>query len=42
MMEEGVFLPPSQYEAWFLSTAIGEKEIDKLAAAISNTFKSIS
>lgn len=42
MMEEGIFLPPSQYEAWFLSTAIGDKEIDKLATAISNTFKSIS
>lgn len=42
MMEEGVFLPPSQYEAWFLSTAIGEKETNKLSTAISKTFKSIS
>jgi len=42
MMEEGIFIPPSQYEAWFLSTAIGSNEFDKLKNAISKTFKTLN
>ncbi len=42
MMEEGVFIPPSQYEAWFLSIAIGSTELDKLKIAISNSFKNLN
>ncbi|MCF6359803.1 MAG: glutamate-1-semialdehyde 2,1-aminomutase [Cyclobacteriaceae bacterium] len=42
MMEEGVFIPPSQYEAWFLSIAIGSTELDKLKIAISNSFKKLT
>ena len=42
MMEEGVFIPPSQYEAWFLSIAIGAAELDKLKIAISNSFKKLT
>lgn len=42
MMEEGVFIPPSQYEAWFLSIAIGSTELDKLKIAISNSFKQLN
>lgn len=30
MLNEGVYLPPSQYESWFISTALGEQEIDKI------------
>ncbi len=41
MMEEGVFIPPSQYEAWFLSVAIGATELEKLKTAISNSFKNL-
>jgi glutamate-1-semialdehyde 2,1-aminomutase len=33
MLEEGVYLPPSGYEAWFLSTAHGEREIDRTLEA---------
>ena len=33
MLTRGVYLPPSPYEAWFLSTAFGEKEMDLLLAA---------
>jgi glutamate-1-semialdehyde 2,1-aminomutase len=29
MLERGVYLPPSGYEAWFLSTAHGEAEIER-------------
>jgi glutamate-1-semialdehyde 2,1-aminomutase len=34
MLDQGVYLPPSGYEAWFVSTAHGDDEIDrKLEAA---------
>lgn len=43
MIKNGVFLPPSQFEAWFLSSAISEKDIllfekavDKAMLAVSN------
>ena len=42
MMEEGVFIPPSQYEAWFLSIAIGASELEKLKNAISNAFQKLN
>lgn len=29
MLEQGIYLPPSPYEAWFLSTAFGDRELDK-------------
>lgn len=29
MLENGIYLPPSGYETWFISAAIGEKEIEK-------------
>jgi glutamate-1-semialdehyde 2,1-aminomutase len=31
MRERGVFLPPAQFEAWFVSTAHGETEIRRTA-----------
>lgn len=34
MMEHGIFLPPSQFEAWFLSTALTKKDINKIEEAI--------
>jgi glutamate-1-semialdehyde 2,1-aminomutase len=33
MLKEGVWLPPSQFETWFVSTAHGEDEIDRTIAA---------
>jgi glutamate-1-semialdehyde 2,1-aminomutase len=36
MLEEGIYLPPSQFEAWFVSLSHGEKEIEK---TISATYK---
>lgn len=42
MIENGVFLPPSQYEAWFLSTTIQEKEINKIAVAIDVAMKTVA
>ncbi|ANW96199.1 glutamate-1-semialdehyde aminotransferase [Wenyingzhuangia fucanilytica] len=37
MIENGVFLPPSQFEAWFLSTTITIKELKKLEEAIDKS-----
>jgi glutamate-1-semialdehyde 2,1-aminomutase len=42
MMERGVFLPPSQFEAWFLSTALDENDMNTLDNAIDESFKAIS
>jgi glutamate-1-semialdehyde 2,1-aminomutase len=39
MRERGVFLPPAQFEAWFLSTAHEEKEIRKTARAAEESLK---
>ncbi|MGH3111111.1 MAG: glutamate-1-semialdehyde 2,1-aminomutase, partial [Gaiellaceae bacterium] len=40
MLERGVYLPPSQFEAWFLSCAHGEAEIDATIAAAREAFAS--
>ena len=42
MNENGVFLPPSQFEAWFLSTEIGERELEKLSVAIEKSMAIVS
>lgn len=34
MLAEGVWLPPSQFEAWFISTVHTEREIDATIAAV--------
>ena len=33
MLEHGILIPPSQFEAWFLSLSHGEAEIDRIVAA---------
>jgi glutamate-1-semialdehyde 2,1-aminomutase len=33
MLDRGVYLPPSAFEAWFVSTAHGPSELDKVLAA---------
>jgi glutamate-1-semialdehyde 2,1-aminomutase len=38
MLDAGVLLPPSQFEAWFLSLAHGEAEIDLMIAAARTAF----
>ena len=34
MIKNGVFLPPSQFESWFLSSALTEKDIQLISKAI--------
>ncbi|HEV2112509.1 MAG TPA: glutamate-1-semialdehyde 2,1-aminomutase [Terriglobales bacterium] len=39
MLEQGVYLPPSQFEACFLSVAHGEKEIEQTVVAADVAFE---
>jgi len=41
MLEKGVYLPPSQFEAWFVSLAHGEKEIEFTVEKIYEALKEI-
>ncbi|WP_010651056.1 glutamate-1-semialdehyde 2,1-aminomutase [Oceanobacillus massiliensis] len=41
MMEEGIFLPPSQFEGLFLSTAHSDEDIAKTIQAIRTAFSKI-
>lgn len=34
LLKEGIYLPPSGYETWFISSAIGEEEIEKTLEAV--------
>jgi glutamate-1-semialdehyde 2,1-aminomutase len=34
MLDRGVYLPPSGYEAWFLSAAHDDEAIARIAAAL--------
>ena len=38
MLERGVYLPPSQFEAWFLSTEHGEAQLAATVAAAQEAF----
>jgi glutamate-1-semialdehyde 2,1-aminomutase len=42
MMENGVFLPPSQFEAWFLATAMTKRDIYKVRSAIQIAMKAVA
>ena len=39
MLEQGVWLPPSQYEAAFVSAAHGEREVEKTVTAAGEAFR---
>jgi glutamate-1-semialdehyde 2,1-aminomutase len=41
MMNHGIYLPPSQFEAWFLSLAHTQKDLDKTIEACDTAFKKI-
>ncbi|MDQ3216804.1 MAG: aminotransferase class III-fold pyridoxal phosphate-dependent enzyme, partial [Actinomycetota bacterium] len=41
MLERGVYLPPSRFEAMFLSTAHTESHIDRVATAAGEAFNSL-
>ena len=41
MLARGVYLPPSQFEAWFLSGAHSEKDVEKTVRAAGAALKEI-
>jgi glutamate-1-semialdehyde 2,1-aminomutase len=41
MMESGVYLPPSQFEAAFLSAAHTQKDVEETVAAARQAFGGI-
>jgi glutamate-1-semialdehyde 2,1-aminomutase len=42
MTHNGVFLPPSQFEAWFLSSALSKKDLEKISKAIDAAMKKVA
>ncbi len=42
MIREGIFLPPSQFEGLFLSTAHSDEDIEKTIEAVNRVFKELS
>jgi glutamate-1-semialdehyde 2,1-aminomutase len=41
MLAKGIYLPPSQYESWFLSAALGDSEYDQIITASKATLRSL-
>jgi glutamate-1-semialdehyde 2,1-aminomutase len=39
MLSQGVYLPPSAFEAWFVSTAIDDEALSRVAEAVGNAAK---
>jgi glutamate-1-semialdehyde 2,1-aminomutase len=42
MIENGVFLPPSQFESWFLSTRLNKKDMQKIKGAVDVAMEAVS
>jgi len=42
LLEHGVYLPPSNFESWFLSTAHTSEDIEKTIGAFEQAFKEIN
>jgi glutamate-1-semialdehyde 2,1-aminomutase len=41
MIENGIYIPPSQFEAWFLSSVISDEDMERLIKGINNAMKLI-
>jgi glutamate-1-semialdehyde 2,1-aminomutase len=42
MLDRGVYLPPSQFEAWFLSGAHSRRDIEKTIEAAREAMKAVA
>ena len=42
MLARGVYPPPSQFEAWFLSTAHTEKDVQKTIRAARDAMREVA
>jgi glutamate-1-semialdehyde 2,1-aminomutase len=41
LMNNGVYIPPSQFEAWFLNTAITGLDMEKLLEALRKSIREL-
>lgn len=41
LIENGIYIPPSQFEAWFLSSVISDEDLNKIVTGINNAMCSI-
>jgi len=41
MMDQGIYLPPSQFEAWFISLAHTQKDLERTIEACDSAFRKI-
>lgn len=41
MLEQGVYLPPSAFESWFLNDALSYEDIDHTVAASNKALKEL-
>ena len=39
LVENGIYIPPSQFEAWFLSSVISDKDMEQLIKGINAAMK---
>ena len=39
LLERGVYVPPSPFEAWFVSLAHGDEEIDATVTAVAGVLR---
>ena len=42
MIKNGVFLPPSQFESWFLCSALSDKDIENFEIAVDASMKAVA
>jgi len=42
MIENGIFLPPSQFESWFLSTKLNKKDMKKVREAVEVAMEEVA
>jgi glutamate-1-semialdehyde 2,1-aminomutase len=42
LLENGIFPPPSQFEAWFVSAAMGDEELQKTIEAFDRAFSGLT
>ena len=42
MIKKGIFLPPSQFEAWFLCSVLSDEDLEIIENAIDAAMKKVS
>lgn len=42
MLRQGIYLPPSAFESWFLNDALSYEDIDKTVAASNKALKELA